>query len=245
MSKVGAGILTLLCGAIGQLCARIIWLNGSLDKEWLFAFFFFPLSIVSSIWFFAGWVDEGEGSDPIDVYAYLLPLLSLTFAVIFDSLCDMNEFLGFWIYLMTMILFYGMCRYLKRVDVCDEEGYSMSQSFYTAFIVNFFVAFANVMTIILEKVFKMMGRIPYVGPVFMVLSVIMTIWNYLDYIPGLQHGIGLSFANILQNMKANTPDAQEKFCSTKTGMWTNKWWTWCLIAYCGTSSLVKIKDLVP
>lgn len=60
----GALVIGLI--PLGQLWARIFWMNGSLDKSWLLLPFFWfpPLGLISAFMFWMGWVKDGPGGRP-------------------------------------------------------------------------------------------------------------------------------------------------------------------------------------
>ena len=196
--SIKSGLLTLFLGSFGQLIARIVYLDGSLDKPWLFIFLSFPLSIVSSIFFFMDKVAKGKGSNPLDVYSWMIPILSIIFAVIFQSICDISDFTAFILIALMNVMVYSMAGYLKRSDVCPPDKKSMTESLYKALIVNLIVPIVNLITVGLSYV-------PYIGIIFKG-------YNFLSYVPGLQNGLLLGFSHIIENMMANTESDVNSVC---------------------------------
>lgn len=80
--KMIAIILTIIFPFFGQLVARIMYLNGSLDKPWLFFFTIPPLSIIPAIMMMFGLIKKGKGGKPYDSYI-LLPIIVGFFSDIF------------------------------------------------------------------------------------------------------------------------------------------------------------------
>jgi len=72
--KLIAIILTIIFPFFGQLVARIIYLNGSLDKPWLFFFSIPPLSIIPALLMMFGLIKKGKGGKPYDSYI-LIPII--------------------------------------------------------------------------------------------------------------------------------------------------------------------------
>jgi hypothetical protein len=72
--KLVAIILTIVFPFFGQLVARIIYLNGSLDKPWLFFFSIPPLSLIPALLMMFGLIKKGKGGKPYDPYI-LLPIV--------------------------------------------------------------------------------------------------------------------------------------------------------------------------
>jgi len=67
-------ILTIVFPFFGQLVARIMFLNGSLDKPWLFFFAIPPLTIIPALLMMFGLIKKGKGGKPYDTYI-LLPII--------------------------------------------------------------------------------------------------------------------------------------------------------------------------
>lgn len=241
-----SGLLSLFLGGPGQFLARLIWLNGSLDKPWLFFFFppvIFPpyalynnivyliISAVGSIWYFADWVEMGEGAHPVDANAWLLPLILTAFTFIFTSVCDISDVLAYWLVTMTSVIFYALARYMKRTDVCSSDQRNINEALWKSFIVNLCVPIANLIA-------EGLSYIPYIGVPFKA-------WGALDFVPGLQNGMTLGIANIIENMLANTPEKQKEFCENDTNMWTWYWWLLCCLVCVVGACIGYAKDMMP
>lgn len=250
--KYKSGLMTLFLGALGQFISRIVWLNGSLDKPWLFAFFPIPLvalrimpiwpagvigmiicfvlTAIGSVWYFIDDVEMGEGADVVDANVYMLPLLGMAFTFIFTSLCDVSAALGYWLTTMTCVLFYAMARYMKRTNICEDDQRNFNEALWKSFIVNLVVPLANLVN-------EAFTHIPYINAPF-------TAWSLLDYIPGLQNGATLGLANLIENMLANTPERQKEYCENDTNMWTWYWWLLCCLACCVGSCVGSSRDFL-
>lgn len=63
---------------LGQLWARVFWMNGSLDKPWLLLPFFWfpPLGLIAGFMFWMGWVQKGQGGKPPYDTWMLIPIIS-------------------------------------------------------------------------------------------------------------------------------------------------------------------------
>ncbi len=72
--KLMAVILTIVFPFFGQLIGRIMYLNGSLDKPWLFFFAIPPLTIIPALLMMFGLIKKGKGGKPYDQYI-LLPII--------------------------------------------------------------------------------------------------------------------------------------------------------------------------
>lgn len=76
ISILGALFIGLV--PLGQLWARIFWMNGSLDKPWLLLPFFWfpPLGLIAGFMFWMGWVQKGPGGRPPYDTWMLIPIIS-------------------------------------------------------------------------------------------------------------------------------------------------------------------------
>lgn len=199
--NVKSGLLTLFLGAIGEMYTRVNDLNGSLDKPWLLLFFVFPLSIVSSIWHFMGWVEPGEGSDPMDAFVYILPISSIMFCFIFWNLCDINDTISTPLILFFGIITFAAARIFRKANDCKE--YKEEITFGTAIGKGIDAA---IISTIVAPVIGYLSYIPKLGILFMP-------WSWLGYISGLDVGILAGLIHLFMNMEANTwKSEKEEMC---------------------------------
>ena len=212
---VKEGLITLLAGSHGQLYSRIHHYNGSLDKPWLLLFLFFPLSIVSSIWFFMDWIEPGEGSDPVDEWMYILPVSSVIFSFIFWNLCDTSDFISTPLILIFQIVTFAASRIIRKTKDCaDTENLSYGRSVHVGIISSLVAIAINIGTMILSFV-------PFIGLIFMA-------WGFVGYIPGLDIGILSALINIYLNMEANSfKSKQKEMCKEQKSIF--HWETWVLL----------------
>lgn len=202
------GLLTLFLGSPGQLFARIKYLNGSLDRPWLLLFLAPPLSIISSIWFFLDWVEEGKGADPVDDFMYVLPICSILFSIIFYNLCDTEDYISTPLIVFFNIIAFAAARVYRKMEDCPDsaersfgsavqKGISSSG---TALLVNTIIGF--------------LSFVPYIG-------IIATVWGFLGYIPGLDVGIICALINLYLNMSANSSDESfNEMCNNNESIFT-------------------------
>lgn len=203
---VKEGLITLLLGTPGQLYTRIQHLNGSLDKPWLLLFLFFPLSIVSSIWFFAGWVDEGQGSDPVDEWMYILPISSVIFTFIFYNLCDTSDMISTPLILIFNIVTFAASRVMRKSKDCpNKENLSYGRSVSVGIIASIIALATNLLSTFLSY-------IPFIGIFF-------RLWGIVGIIPGLDVGLLCSVINLYLNMEANSfDDKKNEMCNEQVSI---------------------------
>jgi len=125
ISLINSILITII--PLGQLWARIFWLDGSLDKIWLMfpLFLIFPFSIIPSLAMYFGFVKKGIGGKPYDIFIWI-PIISkflLSFLVpiflelFYDEPSDTMIFLS----IFTIQLFIGMIPNLIRTyNLCNN-----------------------------------------------------------------------------------------------------------------------------
>lgn len=205
---VKEGLITLLAGSPGQLYTRIHHLNGSLDKPWLLLFLFFPLSIISSIWFFMDWVDEGQGSDPVDEWMYILPISSVIFTYIFYNLCDTSDFISTPLILIFNIVTFAASRIIRKSKDCpNKDNLSYGRSVSVGII-------ASIVALAINIASSFLSYVPYIGIIF-------SLWGMVGMIPGLDVGLLCSLINLYLNMEANSFDSQkDEMCNEQVSVFT-------------------------
>jgi hypothetical protein len=202
------GLLTLFLGSPGQLAARIKYLNGSLDKPWLLLFLLPPLSIISSIWFFFDWVEEGKGSDPVDDFMYALPITSVIFTFIFYNLCDASDFISTPLVVLFNIMMFAVARVYRKMEDCSDNS---ERNFGSAVQKGITSA---ILSQIINVVIGFMGYLPYIGIVF-------KLWDVIGIVPGLDVGILCAIINLYLNMEVNSNDESfNKMCNNKQSILT-------------------------
>jgi hypothetical protein len=118
--KMIAILLTILFPFFGQLIARIIYLNGSLDKVWLFFFSIPPLSIIPALMMMFGLIKKGKGGKPYDNYIFI--------PIIVTVICDFflkNYFLPYkipFIKLFLLIISVFMIYWFKSKKICENKS---------------------------------------------------------------------------------------------------------------------------
>lgn len=194
MSNIRNGFIVLIGGVIGELIVRINYLNGSLDKPWLMAFLLPPLSIISSIFYFTGFVKKGVGSDPWDHFVMIIPFLTFIFDLMVDNLCEFSVLIQVSIQclIFTMARFYRKGKECKDYPVNPGMEYSFDQAMFILIIIRICVFVSG-----------FISYIPYIGLLFLP-------WDFLGFIPGLQTGIIMTTAHLILNMQGNTTNANHK-----------------------------------
>ena len=124
-NKMIAVILTIIFPFFGQLIGRIIYLNGSLDKPWLFLFSIPPLSLLPAIMMMFGLIKKGKGGKPYDNYIFL--------PIIVTVLCDIflkQYFLPYkipFIKLFLLITSVYMVYWFKSRKICKNNSAPISK----------------------------------------------------------------------------------------------------------------------
>jgi hypothetical protein len=123
--KMIAIILTIIFPFFGQLVGRIIYLNGSLDKPWLFFFSIPPLSIIPALMMMFGVIKKGKGGKPYDNYIFI--------PIIVTVICDFflkKYFLPYkipFIKLFLLITSVFMIYWFKSKKICNDKSAPVSK----------------------------------------------------------------------------------------------------------------------
>ena len=192
---------------LGQLWARIFWLDGSLDKAWLLfpLFLIFPFSILPSLTMYFGFVKKGIGGKPYDnfmwipiIFKFLLSFLIPKFLELFyDDPSDTTIF----IYIFIIQLFIGMIPNLIRTyNVCNNLPFN---SFGKAFVDS---TIANGVGELLPFI---LGWMPFIGFFLTIIGKIPVIGEQIE---NILWGVSFAFGYIFVNMvNANNLG---KYCNT-------------------------------
>jgi len=122
-------LLVVIISAIlpmGQIFARIFWLDGSLDKMWaLFPLlWFFPFSIIPSLLMYFGYIKKGPGGKPYTEFV-MIPIISkfiLSFLISMIFGCGDGDGISSIFITLAIHLVLGMIPNLIRAaKVCEAE----------------------------------------------------------------------------------------------------------------------------
>lgn len=118
--KLIAIVLTIMIPFLGQLYARIVLLNGSLEMPYLFLISFPPLSLLPALLMVFDIIPDGKGEAPWDKYI-LIPILSYIFSLLLDVfLTNINIILIARILIILISFFIAF--YHKSIATCNKAG---------------------------------------------------------------------------------------------------------------------------
>jgi hypothetical protein len=166
-------IICSLLGPIGHLILRVVYLNGSLDKPWLFIPGTIPvLSIIPNLAMRYGYVKKGPGQDVIDRWV-LVPVILKLIITILLTITGMSGNMMYNIIGLIVVLLSTFIPNFKRIyDSCDKKVSTpkiikaASDSYIEFGTAYFFPIF-----------FKIISFIPILRPLKFVL----------DMVPGVDH----------------------------------------------------------
>lgn len=171
-----------LIGISGQLLARIIYKNGSIDKPYLLLCAYFPFSIIPSIAMYFDYIKNGESDQVYDktaligtIFLFIIPLL--LFKILNREGWLTNEYKNI-IGVLIQFIFIGIIYYIynqRFKTVCKTNN---NPALYHA--------------IILSPVILILGRLLLIG------------FNYIISIYNLDHLFNLSIFSHLLDNNSNT-----------------------------------------
>jgi hypothetical protein len=115
-------IVCSLLGPIGHLILRVVYLNGSLDKPWLFIPGTIPVvSIIPNLAMKYGYVKKGPGQDVIDRWVLVPVILKLLIAILL-TVTGMGGNMMYNIIGLIIVLLSTFIPNFKRIyDSCDKK----------------------------------------------------------------------------------------------------------------------------
>jgi hypothetical protein len=176
----------ILAGIIpgGQLYARAVWLDGSLDKLWLLIpiFLFPPFGLVFSIMIKMGKIAKGQGGKPYDWFM-LIPIIAKILIALYFS-----NFLSYFIeepsdntiliYSVIVQVIVNMIPFLIRmITKCPSFSFNMIGK---SFVDSIFTNFGGIILPI------MLAYVPYLGKIL----------EGLSFIPGVGEKINITIWSI-------------------------------------------------
>jgi hypothetical protein len=165
--KLFAIIITIILPFFGQLIARIIYLNSSLDKPWLFFFSIPPLSIIPALLMMFGLIKKGKGGKPYDLYI-LLPIIVAIISDFFLKKYFLPYKVPFVKLFLIFIFVYGVY-WFKSKKICKKRSAPVSKLLSDTLVTYILI---NIITIILRY-------IPVISVFIKVLAKIMPFSQYL------------------------------------------------------------------
>jgi hypothetical protein len=206
MTNVGIWpmLAMIFLGPLAQLYVRIFYLSGSLDKIWLMLLSFPPISLIPSLLIYFGYVADGQGGTPYDMYMWLPTILSLLGSFAADKLDDMDYGIIVQMSCRMIVPLLGgtTAFYMRDYNNCIKENAPQDSLFLKSFS-NAIIAqgFAHVLN-------TLVYYIPFVGMALTVIS----------YIPMMELVIlGIIYATmyILLNM-FNYASGSKDYCGSSS-----------------------------
>lgn len=145
--KLIAVLLTIILPFFGQLIARIIYLNGSLDMPWLFLFSIPPLSLIPALLMMFGIIKKGKGGKPYDFFI-LLPII----VGILSDVYLKKYFLPYkvpFVKMMLIIISTYLVYWYRSTKICSKSSAPASKLLQDTLITN---ALIGIVAIVLQFV---------------------------------------------------------------------------------------------
>jgi hypothetical protein len=165
--KIFAVILTIIFPFFGQLIARIIYLNGSLDKPYLFFFGIPPLTLIPALMMMFGLINKGKGGKPYDSYI-LLPIIVAIVSDIFLKQYFLPYKVPFVKLVLIFITVFGIY-WIKSKKICENNSAPASKILVDSLATYVLI---GIIGIVLKYV-------PVIGIVIRVISKIIPYSHYL------------------------------------------------------------------
>ena len=157
---------------MAPLWARVVWLNGSLDKWWLLIpiFWGFPLSIVPAILMYFGYVKPGTSKiPPYDLWMLLPIAMKFISGILVDHIFpDSGFILGFMLPFIFQLVSNVIPLYYRSVANCGFQINTFTKAITDAFIQN---GVADLCTFgikfipVIGWAFGLIGFIPVIGAI--------------------------------------------------------------------------------
>ena len=216
--RVGAGFLTLVFGAIGDIISRAVWFNCSLDKAWTLTFAVPPLSAVPAIMYWGDFIEPGVQScgSSFDWFIVAIPVFVIMISILWNKWLkpkygESGQKVLDVVLILIFTLVYTGIRYYKYTIECDAlypskqdrpHGNYLLKAFYRSLVTNVGIAIFNL--ILSNDVVQM---IPLIGKGF-------KLWELLgDFVPGLTHAIPLTLIHWIMNLNGNDPSYMNTTCN--------------------------------
>lgn len=116
-------LAVIFLGPLAQLYVRIFALQGSLDKAWLMLLSIPPLSIIPALLMYFGYVADGQGGQPYDMYMLMPVALTMIGSFTADKLDDMDFNIFFQMIARMVIPLAGgiTAFYIRDKNNCDQR----------------------------------------------------------------------------------------------------------------------------
>jgi hypothetical protein len=201
-------LLVILGGPLGQLFARALYLNGSLDKWWLLIPIFAspPFSIIALILLISGYVAQGQGANPLDYYLLITFIGTIIVPLLFTVIGINKNWLGS---IMQTLLVFGVVAipmFIRNMNQCQSVTSTNNLS-----NTIFYASIAHLVGIVFKVV---MGVIIDYTPAGWVVGMLPGGEYIRD---ALLYGMGVTTAVLGTNMVQATN--LQSFCSNSYPVW--------------------------
>jgi len=148
---------------LGQLITRVFWLNGSLDKIWLFlpVFAMPPLNFMVNLMMQQGWIKRGElKKSPIDKSVFEIGILSVLLPSLITAYSEglVSSTVNTLIIFFALFVGYTYIHYTRMKDDCQSNG--KEPNYYRSME---FAGYAAGITGVAPLIIMALGFVPYIG----------------------------------------------------------------------------------
>jgi hypothetical protein len=201
------GVLFMIFVPLGQLWARILWLDGSLDKSWMLLPFFWipPLSAVPAFAAYFNYIKPGSGGEPPYDWYILIPIIAKLLLGFFAS--SLIENYGVAALLLQLGLT-SLPHILRTLRGCKEKSFAFTAiHFLKAFIDG---SIENGIADILSTVLQF---VPFFGLFLSILKMIPVLGNITNEFIWI---LGYVSSYVIINMVNQTSSFNAQICNLKS-----------------------------
>lgn len=206
---IKSGLLTFFFGSLGQLFARIRYLNGSLEKAWLLLFAVPPFSFISSIWFFMNWISKGTGGEVFNAFSIILPVVAIVVGLIlkYSEITTHTTIAN----IILFAVLFAIARYMQMRTTCRLE----KEELYTKNDPAVYLEKSVIMTVGTVGTLFLVGKfiVPVLAEVPVTKTVVTLLQSLDGVIPNIGYASGLFLLHTIFQMYGNTPEYQNSLCS--------------------------------
>jgi hypothetical protein len=123
--KLIAVIITVVIPFFGQLLARILFLDGSLDKIWLLFFGIPPLTLIPALLMMFGLIKKGKGGKPWDKYILVPIIINIVSGFIIDKFYEGIP--GIIIKYIILLFSFAFIYWLKSRKICNNNSAAVTK----------------------------------------------------------------------------------------------------------------------
>jgi len=123
--KLMAVIITIVIPFFGQLLARILFLNGSLDKIWLLFFGIPPLTLIPALLMMFGLIKKGKGGKPWDQYILIPIIINIISGFIIDKFYEGIQ--GIIVKYIILLFSFVFIYWLKSKKICNNKSAAVTK----------------------------------------------------------------------------------------------------------------------